>query len=53
MDDDIPFGTRKELIVDINMNPRGIHDIYIDNKIPLRVDIPGTDNLAKCAAAAN
>ena len=51
MDDDVPFGIGKELIVDINMNPRGIHNIYIDNMITITVDIPGTDNLERCAAA--
>ena len=51
MDDEIPFGIGKELIVDINVNPRGIHNIYIDNMITITVDIPGTDNLERCAAA--
>ena len=51
MDDDIPFGIGKELIVDINVNPRGIHDIYINDMIAIMVDIPGTNNLARCAAA--
>ena len=50
-DDDIPFGIGKELIVDIDVNPRGIHDIYIDVMIAIMVDIPGTNNLARCAAA--
>jgi hypothetical protein len=51
MDDDVPFGIGKELIVDINMNPRGIHNIYIDDIISLMGDIPGTNNLARCAVA--
>ncbi len=51
MDNDVPFGIGKELIVDIKVNPRGIHDIYIDDMIPIAVDIPRTDNLARCAAA--
>jgi hypothetical protein len=51
MDDDVPFGIRKELIVEIKINPRETHEIYIDNMIPLTVDIPGTDNLARCATA--
>jgi hypothetical protein len=33
MDGDIPFGIEKELIVDIEVNPRGTHDIYIDDMI--------------------
>ncbi len=51
MDDDMPFGIGKELIVEIKVNPRGTHNIYIDNMIPLTVDIPGMDNLVRCAAA--
>jgi hypothetical protein len=51
MDDNVPFDIGKEMIVNIEMNPRGIHDIYIDDMIPLTVDIPGTDNLARCVAA--
>ncbi len=51
MDGDVPFGIGKELIVEIESNSRGAHDIYIDDMIPLTVDIPGTDNLARCATA--
>jgi hypothetical protein len=51
MDKDAPFGNGKESIVDIEVNPRGTHNIYINNMIPLMMDIPGTDNLARCAAA--
>jgi hypothetical protein len=50
MDDNVPFGTGKELIVEIKVNPKGTHNIYIDDMIPLTVDIPGTDSLARCAA---
>ena len=52
MNNDVPFGIGKELIVEIEINPRGTHDIYIDNMIPLTVDIPGTNNLERCAAAS-
>jgi hypothetical protein len=48
MDKDVPFGIGKELIVDIEVNPRGTHDIYIDNMILLTVDTPGTNNLKRC-----
>ena len=37
--------------MDIDVNPRGIHDIYIDDMIAITVNIPGTNNLARCAAA--
>ncbi len=52
LDDNVPFGIGKELIVDIEIDPKGIHDIYIDDIIPLMVDLPDTDNLARCEAAA-
>jgi hypothetical protein len=51
MDGIVPFGIRKELIVEMEVNPRGTHDIYIDDMITFMVDIPGTGNLARCAAA--
>jgi hypothetical protein len=52
MNNNVPFGIGKELIVEIEINPRGTHDIYIDDMIPLTVDIPGTNNLERCAAAS-
>ncbi|KAL3811131.1 hypothetical protein ACHAXA_005942 [Cyclostephanos tholiformis] len=52
MEDNVPFGIGQELIVDIDVNPRGFNDVYIDDMIPLMVDIPGTDNLERCKAAA-
>jgi hypothetical protein len=51
MDDNVPFGIGKELIVEIEVNLRGTHDIYIDDMIPLTVDFPGMDNLARWAMA--
>jgi hypothetical protein len=51
MDGKIPFSIGKEFIVVIKVNPWGTHNIYINNMIPLTMDIPGTDNLARCAAA--
>jgi hypothetical protein len=50
MDNDMPFVIRKDAIVKIDVNWRGIHDIYIDDMIPLMADIPGTDNLVRCTA---
>jgi hypothetical protein len=41
-----------ELIVDIPINPRRMHDLYIDNIIGLMVDIPGTNHVACGQAAA-
>jgi hypothetical protein len=51
MDNNMPFGIGKELIVEIEVNLRRTRDIYIDDIVPLTVNIPGTDNLARCAAA--
>jgi hypothetical protein len=42
--DDTPFGKGKELIVNVDVNKFGIHDIYIDNLIGLGIDLPDTDN---------
>jgi hypothetical protein len=51
LDDSIPFGERRELIVDIDVNPRGMNIIYIENLISLTVIIEGTDNLDQCNQA--
>ncbi len=52
LDDDIPFGEGRELIVNIPINPRGINDIYVDDIIPLTVGLPNTDNMLRCESAA-
>jgi hypothetical protein len=48
----ISFGQGKELVIDIPINPRGMHDIYIDVIICLTLDILGTDHVAQGQAAA-
>ena len=45
-----PLGSL-ELIVDIPINPRGTHNIYIDDIINLTINIPSTDHVA-CAKGA-
>ena len=52
LDDNIPFGEGRELIVNIQVDPRGTNDVYVDDIIPLTVGQPGTDNTARCASAA-
>ena len=52
LDDDIPFCAGAELIVEIPIDPRGSHDVYIDDVILLTVDIPGTDNAARGQSAS-
>ena len=44
LSDDIPFIERKELIVNIPINDRGTHDIYINDLIGLSLNIPHTGN---------
>jgi hypothetical protein len=39
LDDDIPFGIGRDLVVDIPVDPRGIIDLYIDDYCGLTVDI--------------
>ncbi len=45
LDDLIPFTDGLEMIVEIDMDPRGTMDDYIDNLISLVVEVEGTDNL--------
>jgi hypothetical protein len=52
LDDNIPFGQGKELIVDIPTDPHKMHDIYIDNIICLTLNILETDHVAQGQAAA-
>ena len=51
LDKDIPFGEGRELIVDIEVDPRGMNDIYSDDIVLLTVKIKGTDNLVRCDRA--
>ena len=45
LDNSIPFAKGLELIVDIEVNPRGTTDAYIDDFVSLTVNEEGTDNL--------
>ncbi|MBM4076045.1 MAG: hypothetical protein FJ267_10410, partial [Planctomycetes bacterium] len=49
--DNIPFGEGRELIVDIDVDPRGMNDVYIDDVISLTVEIESMDNLIRCDRA--
>jgi hypothetical protein len=44
--DDTPFAKGVDLIVNIPIDPRRMHDLYIDDIIGLMVDIPGTNHVA-------
>jgi hypothetical protein len=48
----VPFAAGADLIVVIPVDPRGTHDVYIDDIIGLTVDIPGSNNVARGQAAA-
>jgi hypothetical protein len=47
LDDSIPFGIGKPLIVDIPVDPRGTVDCYIDDTIGLTVDLENTNNVTR------
>jgi hypothetical protein len=51
LNDNAPFAEGAELIVDIPVDPRRIHNVYIDNIIGLTVNIPGSDYVARGQAA--
>ena len=51
LEDEEQLGLGRELIVNIPINHKGTHDIYIDDLIALTLDIPGTNNLERCAGA--
>ena len=48
LDDSIPLTDGIEFIVDINIDPQGTTNNYIDRLTSLTVDIEGTDNLVQC-----
>jgi hypothetical protein len=51
LDDSIPFGEGKELIVDVPVNPRGVTDVYIDDTVGLTVDLEDSDNIIRLERA--
>ncbi len=52
MDSNIPFGIGKELIMYIKTNPRGTHNIFIDNMIPLTVQSRNRQSSKMCTGRA-
>ncbi len=42
--DDTPYSKGKELIVNVDVNKFGIHDVYINHLIGLGTNLPDTDN---------
>ena len=51
LDDSIPFAEGLELIVEIDTDPRGTTDDYINDLVSLAVDVEGTDNIVRCDRA--
>jgi hypothetical protein len=51
LDDNIPFGIGRELIMDIPIDPRGYADVYIGNTTALTVNLTGTQNAERLEAA--
>ena len=49
--DDIPFEQGRELIVDVSINERGTHDIFIDDLVGLGLDLPSCNNKSRSEAA--
>ena len=49
--DDIPFAPGKDLIVDVEVNDRGTHEMYLDDLIGLGIDLPDTDNVERAQQA--
>ena len=48
---DIPFGQGRELIIDIEVNDKGTHEMYLDDIIGLGIDIPHSDNILRSERA--
>ena len=51
LDDSIPFGEGRQLIVDVLVNPTGVTDVYIDDTMGLTVDLEGTNNIMRLERA--
>jgi hypothetical protein len=49
--DNTPFGEGRELIVEVEVNKFGIHDIYIDDLIGLGLDLPNLNNCKRSERA--
>ena len=47
LDDYIPFGEGKQLIVDVHVNPRGVTDIYTDDTLGLTINLEGVNNIMR------
>jgi hypothetical protein len=51
MNDNVPFGEGKELIIDVKVNSRVTHDIYINDLFELGLDLLKSDNLKRSKRA--
>jgi hypothetical protein len=44
LNNDVPFATGQELILDVPANPRGYADVFIDDTTGLTINLPRTRN---------
>ena len=50
LDNSIPFGEGKQLIVDVSVNSRGVIDVFIDDSLGLTIDMEDSNNMRlECA----
>ena len=50
--DDIPFGIGKELVVDVEVNEKGMSDVFIDDVFSQTLDLPGSNNVERVSNAS-
>ena len=50
--DDVPFGVGRELVVDIELNEKGMSDVFIDDTFAQTLDLPGSDNVVRVSNAS-
>ena len=46
----VPFADGREFIIDIEVNPYGSADVYIDDMTGLTINLPGTHNADRLKA---
>jgi len=49
--DDTPFAPGKDLIVEVEVDKRGTHEMYLDDLVGMCIDLPDTNNLTRAERA--
>ncbi len=49
--DDTPFAPGEDLIIDVEVDDKGTHEMYLDDLIGLGIDLPNTDNRIRAERA--